>query len=80
MMKFNKVSKQYKQLNMFIRDEMRKQKVSQENLAYSLNITQSGISDRLSGKVEWSLWQILNVFDILGIEFDYEKENEDERD
>ena len=65
---------------MFIRDEMRKQKVSQENLAYSLNITQSGISDRLSGKVEWSLWQILNVFDILGIEFDYEKENENERD
>ena len=76
-MKFNKVSKQYKQLNMYVREEMRKQKVSQEHLAYSLNITQSGISDRLSGKTEWSLWQILNVFDILGIEFDYEKENED---
>jgi predicted XRE-type DNA-binding protein len=62
---------------MFIREEMRDQKISQEKLAYSLNIPQSGISDRLSGKAEWSHWEILNVFDILGIEFDYKKEIKD---
>ena len=76
-MKFNKVSKQYKQLNMDIREEMRNQKISQEKLAYSLNIPQSGVSDRLSGKVEWSLWEIMNVFDILGIDFDYERRSND---
>ena len=77
MMKFNKISKDYKKLNMYIREEMRIQKVSQGNLAYELNIKQSGISDRLSGKTDWSLWEIMNVFDILGIDFDYGKENTD---
>lgn len=76
-MKINKVSKQYKQLNMEIREEMRNQKISQENLAYSLNMTQAAISQKLSGKVEWSLWEILNVFDILGIDFDYERRSND---
>ena len=76
-MKINKVSKQYKQLNMDIREEMRNQKISQENLAYSLNMTQAAISQKLSGKVEWSLWEIFNVFDILGIDFDYERRSND---
>ena len=76
-MKINKVSKQYKQLNIDIREEMRNQKISQENLAYSLNMTQAAISQKLSGKVEWSLWEILNVFDILGIDFDYERRSND---
>lgn len=62
---------------MDIREEMRNQKISQEKLAYSLNIPQSGISDRLSGKAEWSLWEIMNVFDILGIDFDYERRSND---
>ena len=75
-MKTNKTSKQYKQLNMDIREEMRIQKISQEKLAYSLNLPQSGISARLSGKADWTLWEILNVFEILGIVFDYEKENQ----
>lgn len=62
---------------MEIREEMRNQKISQENLAYSLNMTQAAISQKLSGKVEWSLWEILNVFDILGIDFDYERRSND---
>lgn len=74
MMKFNKLSKDYKQLNMFIRDEMKDKKISQKELAYELNINQSGISDRLSGKTDWTVWEIMNVFEILGISFDYRKE------
>lgn len=76
-MKFSKVSKQYKQLNMDIREEMRNQKISQGDLAYQLNLTQAAISQKLSGKVEWSLWEIMNVFDILGIDFDYERRSND---
>lgn len=72
-MKFNKVSQDYKQLNMFIREEMRIKKISQESLAYSLNITQKSISNKLSGKTDWTVWEILNVFDVLGIDFDYKE-------
>jgi transcriptional regulator with XRE-family HTH domain len=72
-MKFNKVSQDYKQLNMFIREEMRIKKISQESLAYSLNITQKSISNKLSGKTDWTVWEILNAFDVLGIDFDYKE-------
>ena len=72
-MKFNKVSQDYKQLNMFIRDVMREKKISQESLAYSLNQTQGNISQKLSGKTDWTMWEILNVFEVLGIDFDYKE-------
>lgn len=72
-MKFNKVSQDYRQLNMFIRDVMREKKISQESLAYSLNQTQGNISQKLSGKTDWTMWEILNVFDVLGIDFDYKE-------
>lgn len=62
---------------MDIREEMRNQKISQGELAYQLNLTQAAISQKLSGKVEWSLWEIMNVFDILGIDFDYERRSND---
>ena len=75
-MKFNKISKDYKKLNMYIREEMRAKKISQKKLAYELNIPQSGISDRLSGKTDWTLWEIFNVFDILKIDFKYEGRND----
>ena len=78
-MKFNKTSQDYKQLNRFIKCEMSEQKISQSDIAYRLNISQSGISDRLSGKTDWSFFEILNVFEILGIKFHYGKELGNER-
>ena len=72
-MKFNKVSQDYKKLNMFIREVMREKKISQESLAYSLNQTQGNISQKLSGKTEWTMWEILNVFEVLEIDFDYKE-------
>ena len=72
-MKFNKVSQDYKQLNMFIRDEMRTKKISQESLAYSLNLTQKSISNKLSGKTDWTVWELMNAFEVLGIDFDYKE-------
>lgn len=74
-MKANKTSKEYRKLNDFIRGAMRRKKVSQEELAYALNLTQPLISYRLSGKVDWTVWELLNVFEFLEVEFDYnEKE------
>ena len=72
-MKFNKTSQEYKKLNNFIRNEMREQKVSQSDLAYSLNLTQGSVSQKLAGQTEWTVWEILNVFSILNVEFDYER-------
>ena len=71
-MKFNNTSKQYRKLNDFIRGELKIRKISQKSLAYMLNLPQSGVSDRLSGKTDWTLWEILNVFEILNINFNYE--------
>ena len=72
-MKFNKTSQDYKKLNNFIRNEMRDQKVSQADIAYSLNLTQGSISQKLAGQTEWTLWEILNVFYLLNVDFDYER-------
>ena len=72
-MKFNQTSKQYRQLNDFIRGEMGRQHISQASLAYMMNLPQQSISARLTGKVDWTLWEVLNIFEILGVEFTYEK-------
>lgn len=77
-MKFNKTSQDYKKLNNFIRNEMRNQKVSQSDIAYSLNLTQGSVSQKLSGRIEWTLWEILNVFEILGIKFTYQERKNNE--
>ena len=71
-MKFNKTSQDYRQLNDFIRGEMKRQKISQDDMAYGLNLTQSVISRKLSGETEWTLWEVLNVFERLGVKFNYE--------
>lgn len=75
-MKINQTSKEYRQLNDFIRGEMKRQKVSQSSLAYTLNLTQGSISQKLAGQTEWTLWEILNVFEILNIEFGYQNRKE----
>lgn len=80
MMKFNKTSQDYKKLNNFIRNEMRSQKISQADIAYSLNLSQGSVSQKLSGQTEWSLWEVLNIFEILGVNFKYEeRKNNEER-
>ena len=70
-MKFNNTSRDYKKLNNFIRSEMKEQKISQSTLAYALNLTQGSISQKLAGNVEWTLWEVLNIFSILNVSFDY---------
>lgn len=72
-MKINKESQDYKKLNNFIRNEMREQKVSQSDLAYALNLTQGSVSQKLSGQTEWTVWEILNVFSLLNVDFIYER-------
>lgn len=75
-MKFNPTSRQYKRINDLIRCAMRRQKVSQNDLGYQLGLQQTAISKRLSGEVDWTLFEVLNVFEILGIKFEYEEKED----
>lgn len=77
-MKFNKVSRDYNQLNDYLRGELRRKKISQEALAYSLNISRVSVSSKLSGKKDWTVWELLNIFELLEISFNYGKESESE--
>ena len=52
---------------------MRNQKMSQSDLAYSLNLSQGSVSQKLSGQIEWTMWEILNVFSLLNVDFEYER-------
>lgn len=76
-MKFNELSRNYKQLNMFIRETMRTKKVSQADIAYMLNLTQASVSNKLSGKTEWTVWELMNVFEYLGIQLSYTERSKD---
>ena len=75
-MKFNPTSRQYKRINDLIRCTMRRQKVSQNDLGYQLGLQQTAISKRLSGGVDWTLFEDLNVFEILGIKFEFEEKED----
>lgn len=77
-MKFNKVSRDYNQLNDYLRGELRRKKISQESLAYSLNISRVSVSSKLSGKKDWTVWELLNIFELLEISFNYGKESKNE--
>ena len=77
-MKTNKISQDYRKLNDFIRGELRRQHISQSSLAYTLNLSQVGISKRLSGKTDWSVWELLNTFEVLGVAFDYTERTRNE--
>lgn len=77
-MKFNKVSRDYNQLNDYLRGELRRKKISQEALAYSLNISRVSVSSKLSGKKDWTVWELLNIFELLEISFNYGKESKNE--
>lgn len=75
-MKFNPTSRQYKRINDLIRCTMRRQKVSQSDIGYQIGLEQSAISKRLSGEVDWTLFEVLNVFEILGITFEYQEKED----
>lgn len=70
-MKFNDTKIQYRAMKDYIRGEMRRQKISQSDMAYRLNMTQGNFSYKLSDKGDFTTWELLNVFEILGVEFEY---------
>ena len=70
-MKFNETDRTYRQLNDFIRGELRRQRITQADLAYRMNMQPAGISRRLSGDIEWTAREVIDVFIILGVEHEW---------
>ena len=67
-MKFNSSDKTYKQFNNWLRGELKERKIKQEDVAYRLNLQQGSISQKLNGKVEWTLREVIIIYEMLEIE------------
>lgn len=67
-MKYNMTDVKYRQLNDFIGGELKRQKIKQTEVATWLNIPQTGVSRRLSGETEWSVREVISLFELLGVE------------
>lgn len=66
-MKFYSVDRKLNRFNDYIRGELKRRNLSQDEIAYRLGIPQSGLSKRLSGKVVWSLTEVILLCEILEI-------------
>lgn len=70
-MKYNSSDRTYRQLNDWLRGELKRKGIKQEDVAYRLNLQQASISQKLSGKVEWTLREIIIVYEMLEIEHEW---------
>ena len=64
----DKVQTQYRQINDFIRGEMRRKKISQMKLADYLGVGQPALSLRINGESEWTFRDILKVMEFLNVD------------
>lgn len=62
----DKVATNYRRFNDFIRGELRRKKLKQENLAEYLNVNRSTLTNRLNGRIEWSLRDAFKAVEFLG--------------
>ena len=70
-MSFNQAEQEYRKLNDFIRGEMKRKKISQSQIAESLNMSQVAVSNRLKGETEWGLKEVISLFEVLGVEHEW---------
>ena len=70
-MKEYTINKKYEQFNDFIRGELKRRKLSQASVAHWLNLPQTSISQRLSGTTDWTLREIMSLFELMEIEHEW---------
>ena len=70
-MKQNSIDKKYLQFNDYLRGEMRRRKISQKQAATWLNLTQASVSMKLTGKVEWTMREIISLYELMEIEHEW---------
>ena len=67
-MKQYSVTQKKNRINDFIRGELKRRKLSQEELSFRLGLQQTGISKRLSGQTDWSLGELILLCEVLEIQ------------
>lgn len=66
-MKLYSVTQKKNRINDFLRGELKRRKVSQEELSFRLGLNQTGVSKRLSGQTEWTLGELILLCEVLEI-------------
>ena len=64
----DKVGRNCRRYNDFIRGELRRKKLKQEDLADYLNVNRSTITNRLNGRIEWSLRDAFKAAEFLDVD------------
>lgn len=64
-MKFYSVDKKLNRFSDYIRGEMKRRRISQDNLAYQLGLERSCLTRRLAGKTEWTMREVIMLSEIL---------------
>lgn len=59
----------YQKFNDFVRGELKRRSIKQEELAMYLNVSRSTLSYRLSGRIEWNLKDAFRTMDYLQSDF-----------
>lgn len=70
-MKQNSIEKKYRQFNDHIRGELRRRKINQKQVATWLNIPQSCVSQRINGETEWTMREIISLYELMEIEHEW---------
>ena len=64
----SKTQKEYLRFNDFLRGELKRRKIKQEEAATYLNLSRMSFVKRLSGTTEWSFMEVLEVMDFLDLD------------
>ena len=67
-MKINKADIQYNRFNDYVRGELKRRKLKQEDLAEYLNMERTALSHRLCNVTPWTFKEALYVCDFFGKE------------
>ena len=57
-MKFYSVDRKLNNFNDYVRGQLKRSHISQEDAAYRLGIPQSGLSKRLAGQTQWTMREV----------------------
>ena len=72
-MKQYTINKKYQQFNDFLRGELHRQNITQKQVSIWLNISPSCVSDRINGRKEWTVKEILSLCELMGKELELNK-------
>lgn len=59
------------QFSDFVRGELKRQKKQHADLAYELNLSRASVTNKINGKISWSLQEVIQTVHFLGQEYTF---------